>query len=58
MPISCYVLAAFEIHESKSLKYQRYRTKEGLKKGIDESIIMGADYISIRIIKVKYEVES
>ena len=57
MTISCYVLAAFDIHSSKSLKYQRYLTLDGLLWGIEQSVELGADYISLRIIKVKEEAE-
>ncbi len=57
MTISCYVLAAFEIHSPKSLKYQRYWSLDGLLKGIEQSVEKGADYISLRIIKVNEEAE-
>ena len=47
------VIACFKITESNSILYRRYKTIEGLQKGIVEAIQMGADYISLRIIKQK-----
>lgn len=47
-----FVIAGFKISESNSIIYRRYKTIEGLHKGITQAIQNGADYISLRIIKV------
>lgn len=49
------VIASFKTSESNSILYRRYKTIEGLHKGITEAIQTGADYISLRIIKEKEE---
>jgi len=45
------VIAGFKVSESNSVIYRRYKTIEGLHKGITHAIQEGADYISLRIIK-------
>lgn len=51
------VIAAFKTSESNSILYRRYKTLEGLHNGITQAIQEGADYVSLRIIKIK-EVEN
>ncbi|GAG87299.1 unnamed protein product [marine sediment metagenome] len=46
-----FVIACFKITESNSILYRRYKTIEGLHKGITDAIQKGADYVSLRIIK-------
>lgn len=46
------VIAAFKTTESKSILYRRYKTIEGLHNGITQAIQSGADYISLRIIRI------
>ena len=46
-----YVLAAFTVDERKAMKYQEYRTLEGLGKGVVQAMQHGADYISLRRIR-------
>ena len=46
-----FVIAGFSIHKPKSIFYRKYKTLEGLQKGIVDAIYKGADYISLRIIK-------
>lgn len=46
-----YVLAAFSIHETRAIKYQKYRTLKGLAKGVMDAMEKEADYISLRRIR-------
>lgn len=46
-----FVIAAFKTSKSNSILHRRYKTIEGLHKGITEAIHKDADYISLRIIK-------
>jgi len=47
------VIAAFKTSKSNSILYRRYKTLEGLHKGITQAIQEGADYISLRVIKIE-----
>ena len=48
-----YVLAAFNVEEEKSIKYQKYKTLEGLAKGVIDAMKLNADYVSLRRIQPK-----
>jgi len=49
------VMAAFKTTKSTSILYRRYKTIEGLHKGITQAIQSGADYISLRVIRITDE---
>lgn len=46
-----YVLAAFNVETEKSIKYQKYKTLQGLAKGVIDAMENKADYISLRKIR-------
>ena len=46
-----YVLAAFNVNTERSVKYQKYRTLEGLARGVIQAMEAKADYISLRRIR-------
>ena len=46
-----YVLAGFDIHHRKAIKYSEYVTINGLAKGLKMAMAHGADYVSIRRIR-------
>jgi len=46
-----YVLAAFSVHQRKSVKYSEYVTLSGLVNGVIEAMGRGADYVSLRRIR-------
>ena len=46
-----YVLAAFNVETERSLKNQKYKTLEGLAKGVIQSMDLKADYVSLRRIR-------
>ncbi|MBA7667300.1 hypothetical protein ES703_75387 [subsurface metagenome] len=46
-----YVLAAFSVHQRKSVKYSEYFTLNGLAKGVTTAMERGADYVSLRRIR-------
>ena len=48
-----YVLAAFNVEEEKSIMYRKYKTLEGLARGVKHAMILNADYISLRRIQPK-----
>jgi len=49
------VIAAFKTTESNSIFYRRYKTLEGLHNGITYAVQNGADYISLRVIRIAEE---
>ena len=53
LTIEEFVIACFKTTEANSILYRRYKTIEGLQKGIHDAIMKDADYISLRIIKHK-----
>ena len=50
-----YVLAAFSIHHRKAIQYASYVTIEGLARGVKTAMERGADYVSLRRIRLEAE---
>ncbi len=51
--ITTYVLAAFNVETEKSIMYRKYKTLDGLARGVKHAMNLNADYISLRRIQPK-----
>ena len=48
-----YVVAAFKVDQAKSILYRKYTRVTSVGKGVVEALLLQADYISIRRIRVE-----